>query len=48
MYEQPTHPKDLWLERDPLPHTNVYEIYRDNIRCLIKRGSFTDPSIKID
>ena len=44
MYELPIHPKNLWLEQDPLPHEKVDEIYRENIRCLIKRGSFTAPT----
>ncbi len=46
MYEQPIPPKNLWLEQDPLPHAKVDEIYRDNIRRLIKRGSFTEPDNK--
>ena len=44
MYEQPIHPKNLWMEQDPLHHEKVDEIYRENIRCLIKRGSFTPPA----
>jgi len=44
MYEQPIHPKNLWLDQDPLPHEKVDEIYRENIRCLIKRGAFTEPA----
>jgi hypothetical protein len=48
MYEQPIHPKNLWLEQDPLPHAKVDEIYRENIRCLIKRGSFTEPANKFN
>ena len=47
MYEQPIHPKNLWLEQDPLPHEKVDEIYRENIRCLIKRGSFTGIKISL-
>lgn len=43
MYEQPIHPKNLWMDQDPQPHEKVDEIYRDNIRSLIKRGSFTEP-----
>lgn len=44
MYEQPVHPKNLWLEQDPLRHEQVDEIYRDNIRRLIQRGAFTEPA----
>jgi len=46
MYEQPVHPKNLWLDQDPVPHAKVDEIYRENIRCLIKRGTFTEPANK--
>lgn len=45
MYEQPIHPANLWLKQDPLPHEPVDEIYRENIRKLQKRGSFTPPAI---
>jgi hypothetical protein len=44
MYEKPIHPKNLWMEQDPLPHEKVDEIYRGNIRRLIKRGCFTAPA----
>jgi len=44
MYEQAIHPKNLWMEQDPLPHEEVDQIYRENIRCLIRRGSFTAPA----
>ena len=44
MYEEPIHPKNLWLDRDPLPHAEVDEIYRGNIRRLIERGTFTEPA----
>ena len=44
MYDLPIHPKNLWLDQDPLPHEKVDEIYRENIRCLIKRGAFTEPA----
>jgi predicted amidohydrolase len=45
MYEQPIHPKNLWMENDPLTHGAVDDVYRDNIRRLVKRGSFTPPAI---
>ena len=44
MYEQPIHPKNLWLEQDPLRHAEVDEIYRENIGRLIQRGAFTEPA----
>lgn len=48
MYEQPIHPKNLWLDRDPLPHAEVDDIYRANIRRLIERGMFTEPAHHFD
>ena len=44
MYEEPVHPKNLWLTEDPLQHAGVDEIYRANIGRLIDRGSFTPPA----
>lgn len=44
MYEQPIHPKNLWLEQNPLQHEQVDEIYRQNIGCLVKRGTYTLPA----
>jgi beta-ureidopropionase len=44
MYEEPIHPKNLWLEDDPGRHAEVDEVYRDNIRRLVERGSFTLPA----
>jgi beta-ureidopropionase len=44
MYEEPVHPKNLWLEDEPLQHADVDEIYRANIKRLISRGSFTAPA----
>jgi hypothetical protein len=44
MYEQPIHPKNLWLEEHPKSHAQVDEVYRDNIRRLIARGTFTPPA----
>lgn len=43
MYEDPIHPKNLWMKQDPLQHEAVDEVYRENIRCLIKRGTFSAP-----
>lgn len=44
MYSEPVHPKNLWLDAEPLQHADVDEIYRANIGRLIARGSFTPPA----
>src|SRR5438552_9554965 len=44
MYEEPIHPANLWLRDDPRAHADVDEIYRENIRRLIERGTFTPPA----
>ncbi len=44
MYEQPIHPKNLWLEHDPDRHAAVDEVYRSNIRRLVERGTYTPPA----
>lgn len=44
LYEQPIHPANLWLERDPDRHAEVDEVYRANIQRLIERGTFTPPA----
>ncbi len=44
MYDQPIHPANLWLEKDPERHEKVDEYYRQNIRRLIERGTFTPPA----
>lgn len=44
MYTDPIHPRNLWLTQDPLPHVEVDKVYRENIRCLLKRGTFTAPA----
>ena len=43
MYEESIHPKNLWMEQDPLQHEEVDEIYRGNIDRLIERGVYTKP-----
>ncbi|MBP1761811.1 MAG: nitrilase/cyanide hydratase and apolipoprotein N-acyltransferase [Firmicutes bacterium] len=43
MYEKPIHPKNLWLEKDPVHHAEADEIYRANIGRLLERGSYTAP-----
>ena len=44
MYDEPIHPANLWLEQHPKSHAQVDEIYRDNIRRLVERGTFTLPA----
>ena len=44
MYETPIHPKNLWMEQDPLPHAAVDEIYRANIARLVERGTWVPPA----
>ena len=44
MYDEPIHPKNLWLKEDPLRHAEVDEVYRANIERLVERGSFTRPA----
>lgn len=46
MYDQPIHPKNLWMEKDPMSHEKVDDIYRENIQNLIQRGSFTEPAVQ--
>ena len=44
MYDEPIHPRNLWLDQEPLRHEAVDEVYRDNIRRLVERGAWTPPS----
>jgi predicted amidohydrolase len=44
MYEEPIHPANLWLERDPKRHADVDKVYRANIKRLIDRGTYTPPA----
>lgn len=46
MYETPIHPKNLWMEQEPLHHAEVDEIYRANIDRLIERGAWTKPAVE--
>ncbi len=46
MYDEPIHPKNLWLEQDPLSHAEVDEVYRANIQRLVDRGSWTPPATR--
>jgi beta-ureidopropionase len=48
MYDEPIHPKNLWLEEEPWHHAETDEVYRGNIRRLQKRGVFTAPSEKFE
>ena len=44
MYEPTVHPRNLWLNQDPLQHEEVDQIYRENIQRLVDRGSWTLPA----
>lgn len=46
MYEEPIHPKNLWLEHEPKHHAEVDDIYRANIQRLIDRGTWTKPAFE--
>ena len=43
MYTRPIHPKNLWMEQEPLKHSEVDKIYRQNIEKLVERGTWTKP-----
>jgi predicted amidohydrolase len=43
MYSQPIHPKNLWLDQEPLHHEEVDKVYRQNIESLYERGAWTRP-----
>ena len=38
MYDRAIHPKNLWMNQDPLGHAQVDEIYRDNIKKLVDQA----------
>ena len=44
MYDQPIHPKNLWMEQEPQHHAEVDEVYRANIKKLLERGTYTAPA----
>lgn len=44
MYNEPIHPKNLWLHQEPVLHAEADEIYRANIARLIDRGAYTQPA----
>ena len=48
MYEAPIHPKNLWIEQDPLSHAEVDEVYRANIDRLVALGAYTRPATTFD
>ena len=43
MYQRAIHPKNLWLNQEPLHHNDVDKVYRQNIESLYERGSWTRP-----
>jgi predicted amidohydrolase len=44
MYDEPIHPRNLWLDEAPARHAEVDEVYRANIERLLARGSYTRPA----
>ncbi len=48
MYEEPIHPRNLWLDEEPKQHAEVDEIYRANIGKLLERGTFTAPARRFE
>lgn len=44
MYDEPIHPKNLWLDQEPVLHAEADEIYRANIARLIERGAYAPPA----
>ena len=44
MYAEPIMPKNMWLHQDPLGHEALDAVYRQNIRRLQERGTYTPPS----
>jgi predicted amidohydrolase len=43
MYEKPIHPKNMWVEEDPLQHEEHDHVFRENIKRLQDRGVYTRP-----
>lgn len=46
MYGRTVHPKNLWMNQDPLRHEEVDKIYRENIQRLVDMGAWTPPADK--
>jgi predicted amidohydrolase len=44
MYEEPIHPRNLWLRWEPFSHQVMDEVYRSNINKLLARGTYTRPA----
>lgn len=44
MYDEPIHPKNLWLDQEPVLHAEADEIYRANIARLLERRVYTRPA----
>jgi hypothetical protein len=45
MYEKPIHPKNMWIDQDPLQHADNDEIFRGNIKRLQEMGAYTPPAV---
>ena len=44
MYEKPIHPKNMWIDKEPLQHEDHDKIFRQNIKRLQERGVYTAPA----
>ena len=44
MYDKPIHPKNLWLDKNPVRHEEADKIYRQNIKNLVEDGVYTAPA----
>ena len=44
MYEKPIHPKNMWIDKEPLQHEDHDKIFRQNIKRLQERGVYTPPA----
>ena len=44
MYDEPIHPKNLYLRKEPYDHERADRVAREDIQRLIDRGAFTPPA----
>ncbi len=44
MYDEPIHPKNLWLRKEPFAHGRMDDVYRENIESLLRRGTYSRPA----
>jgi len=46
MYDEPIHPRNLYLRREPYDHERADDTAREDIRRLVERGTYTAPSAR--